>query len=154
MLGAYRTAGRNEEPHSRQHGQEHYPKSSQTWSNGDLITIPTPTPCPSTTAQRVSPGPSAPTAPDLKGRPSASGEHSLVTCHALAAREAGKVGLGILSSCSAAWTLQLPGFIGRAFRGWRTKDKVKCPLQGARKAKAQLCKGTESMCLSWLGAMR
>lgn len=99
-------------------------------------------PHPSTTAPNTSPegfvqAPSTLLQPLLRPR---SGQVHLigrawVPCDALAAREAGKVGLGGLSSYSAGWALQLPRLIGRALRHWMTKDKVERPLQEALKAK-------------------
>lgn len=66
------------------------------------------------------------TAPDLKARPSAS---DCVTCHTPAAREAGEVGVGILSTCSVGWALRLPR-LGKSIRMSDGQQQCQVPTVG------------------------
>ena len=57
-----------------------------------------------------------------------------VTCHDLAAREAGKGPVGILSAYSGKWPPHPPRLRGRAFRSWMAQDTVKLSCVHSRRA--------------------
>lgn len=135
LLGAHRTTGRNGEPHSKPQRQEVCRKSCHPSQS-----LPPPAPQLHHQAGDGSAGPfcsgewpqiSRPGQVHLTGR-------ACVTCHDLAAREAGKGAVGILSSYSGKGPLQPPRLRGRAFRNWMAKDTVKLfcvHSRGAFKAK-------------------